>query len=156
MININITWRDYAERLQEIIDRYNSGASSTENYFDELMKLTENLRQEEERHLKEGLSENELEIYDLLKKGKMTKKEEQKVKLAAKALLHRLLEEQPKVLVQDWFKDGQTRQIVQSNVAEVLDNNLPKSYSRKPFKEKCGNVYEMIFDYSSQRRKWAA
>ena len=86
----------------------------------------------------------------------MTKKEEQKVKLAAKTLLHRLLEEQPKVLVQDWLKDEQTRQIVQSNVAEVLDNNLPKSYSRKLFKEKCGNVYEMIFDYSSQRRKWAA
>lgn len=156
MLNINITRRDFAERLQEIIDRYNSGASSTENYFDELMKFTENLREEEERHLKEGLSEDELEIYDLLKKLKMTKKEEQKVKLAAKALLHRLLEEQPKVLVQDWYKDEQTRQVVQSTLAKVLDDNLPESYSRKIFKEKCDNVYELIFDYASQGRKWAA
>jgi type I restriction enzyme R subunit len=31
------------------------------------------------------------------------------VKLAAKALLRRLLEEHPKLLVQDWYKDRQTQ-----------------------------------------------
>lgn len=86
----------------------------------------------------------------------MTKKEEQKVKLAARALLHRLLEEQPKVLVQDWFKDEQTRQTVQFEVAKVLDENLPDSYSRPLFKAKCNDVYGLIFDYANQGRKWVA
>lgn len=156
MLNINITRRDFAERLQDIIDRYNSGGTSTEDYFEELMKFAKSLRDEDERHIKENLTEDELEIYDLLKKSKMIKAEEQKAKLAAQALLHRLLEESPKVLVQDWFKDEQTRQTVQSTIAKVLDENLPESYSRKIFKEKCDNVYDLIFEYASQGRKWAA
>tara|TARA_R110002111_G_scaffold124196_7_gene188326 strand:+ start:12 stop:1277 length:1266 start_codon:yes stop_codon:yes gene_type:complete len=156
MLNANKTRRDFAERLQDIINKYNSGGTSNEDYFNELVKFAESLRAEEERNVRENLSEDELEIYDLLKKEKMTKKEEQKVKLAAKALLHRLLDEQPKVLVQDWYKDEQTRQTVQSEVAKVLDDNLPGSYSRKIFKEKCDNLYEMIFDYASQGKKWVA
>ena len=48
-----------------------------------------------------------------MKKDKMTKEETQKVRLAAKSLLHRLREESPKVLVQDWFKDGQSKLRVQ-------------------------------------------
>ncbi|MBL1141587.1 MAG: type I restriction endonuclease subunit R [Proteobacteria bacterium] len=156
MLNVNKTRRDFSERLQDIINRYNSGGTSNEDYFNELLKFAESLRTEEERSVREGLSDDELEIYDLLKKEKMTKKEEQKVKLAAKALLHRLLDEQPKVLVQDWYKDEQTRQTVQSEVARVLDESLPESYSRKIFKEKCDNLYEMIFDYASQGKKWVA
>ena len=84
---------------------YNAGSSSADNYFDELMKFTKDLKEESERHIREGLTEDELELFDLLKKDKMTKEETQKVRLAAKSLLHRLREESPKVLVQDWFKD---------------------------------------------------
>ncbi|MNC61354.1 hypothetical protein D3C75_1112920 [compost metagenome] len=86
----------------------------------------------------------------------MTQDETQKVKLAAKSLLQRLLDGQPKVLVQDWFKDGQTQRIVRTVVEQVLDNNLPDSYNRAIFKEKCNNVFELILDYASQGRKWAA
>ena len=59
--------------------------------------------------IREGLTEDELELFDLLKKDKMTKEETQKVRLAAKSLLRRLREESPKVLVQDWFKDAQSK-----------------------------------------------
>ena len=52
------------------------------------------------------ISEDQIEnaAIDILKKDKMTKAEEIKVKNAARHLLKRLNEEQPKVLVQDWFK----------------------------------------------------
>ena len=46
----------------------------------------EDLKAEEERHVKEDLTEAELEIFDLLRKDKLTKEEEKKVKLAAKQL----------------------------------------------------------------------
>ena len=156
MLQQNATRTDFAQRLQEIIDRYNSGGSSTENAYEELMKFTEDLRAEEERHIREGLTEEELEIFDLLKKDKMTQEETQKVRLAAKSLLHRLLDEHPKVLVQDWYKDTQTQKMVRSTVEKVLDRELPDSYDRILFREKCDNVFHLMLDYASHGRKWAA
>jgi type I restriction enzyme R subunit len=78
------------------------------------------------------------------------------VKLAAKSLLHRLLQERPKVLVQEWYKDGQSKRKVLSAVEKVLHTNLPESYGRVLFKEKCDNVYYLMLDYASHGRKWAA
>lgn len=156
LIKQNATRADFAQRLQGIIDAYNSGSSTVENYFDELMKFTKALKEESERHVREGLSEDELEIYDLLKKEKMTKEETQKVKLAAKSLLHRLREEAPPVLLQDWYKDSQSKRQVLSAVETVLHEHLPESYDRVLFKEKCDDVFDLILNYASQGLKWAA
>ena len=156
MLDQNSTRSDFAQRLQEIVDGYNSGASSTENYFEDLMKFTQEMKGEDERHVREGLTEDELELFDLIKKEKMTEAETQKAKLAAKSLIRRLLEEHPKVLVQDWFKDTQTQRAVRSAVEKVLDENLPDTYDRVTFKEKCDNLFELIVDYASRGRKWAA
>lgn len=114
------------------------------------------LQEESERHIREGLSEDELEIYDLLKKDKLTKAEEQRVKLAAKDLIIRLLEGHPKVLVQDWWKDGQTQRAVKAAIEEVLDKDLPESYDRVAFKEKCDNVFELVVEFAASGRKWVA
>lgn len=156
MLRQNMTRTDFAQRLQKIIDTYNSGGSSTENYFDDLMKFARDMRGEDERHVREGLSEDELELFDLLKKDRMTKEETERVKLAARSLLHRLLDEPPKVLVQNWFKDTQSRNVVRAAVEEVLDQELPASYDRVLFRKKCDNVFEMMLDYASHGRKWAA
>lgn len=155
MLQLNSTRTDFAQRLQQIIDAYNSGGTSTEQFHEELTKFTEDLHAENERHIREGLTEDELELFDLLKKDKMTQKDTQKVKLAAKSLLHRLLEEHPKVLVQDWYKDTQSKLKVLSTVEEVLNTNLPDSYDRLLFKEKCDNVFYLMIDYASHGRKWA-
>ena len=56
---------------QKIINRYNEAGSSSENYFDELMKHAKEMKAEDERHTREGLTEDELEIFGLLKKAKM-------------------------------------------------------------------------------------
>ena len=84
------------------------------------------------------------------------KEETQKVRLAAKALLHRLHDEIPRVLVQDWFKDAQSKIRVRSAVETVLDANLPKSYDRAVFTEKCNGVFDLMLNYASQGLKWAA
>ncbi len=156
MIQQNATRIDFAQRLQEIIDTYNAGGTSTENYFDDLMTFAKEMQAEDERHVREGLTEDELELFDLLIKENMTRAETKTIKLAAKSLLHRLLEEHPRVLVQDWHKDSQTQAIVKSAVEEVLHENLPESYDRVLFKKKCDNVYELIFDYAIKGQKWAA
>jgi type I restriction enzyme, R subunit len=156
MLEQNATRSDFAQRLQKIIDAYNAGGTSTENYYEDLLKFARDMQAEDERHVREGLNEDELELFDLLKKDGLTLDETQKVKLAAKSLLHRLLEEHPKVLVQDWYRDNQSSKIVRAAVEQVLDANLPESYDRAIFKSKCDNVFELIFDHASHGRKWAA
>jgi type I restriction enzyme R subunit len=86
----------------------------------------------------------------------MTAEETQKARLAAKALLHRPLEESPKVPVQDWFKDQQSKIRVRSTVESVLDSHPPKSYDRVAFTEKCKNVFDLMVNYASHGLKWAA
>ncbi len=156
MMQQNATRADFAQRLQEIIDRYNSESSSADNYFNELVRFAKDLKEESERHVREGLSEDELEIFDLLKKEKMTKDETQRVRLAAKSLLQRLLREPPPVLIQDWFKDSQSKERVKSTVQEVLNMHLPDSYDRALFTKKCDTVFELMLNYASQGLKWAA
>jgi type I restriction enzyme R subunit len=156
MLQQNATRADFAQRLQAIIDAYNAGSSSSDNFFNELVQYAKGLKEESERHVREGLSEDELELFDLLKKERMAKEETQKVKLAAKSLLHRLLEESPRVLVQDWYRDSQSKRKVQSTVEEVLHTHLPDSYDRVLFKEKCDNVFESMVNYASQGLKWVA
>ncbi len=155
MLRENSARTDFATRLQGIIDAYNAGSSSADNYFEELVKFTQDLKEESERHIREGLTEDELELFDLLKKDKMTEEETIKVRLAAKSLLRRLREESPNVLVTDWYKDVQSKSRVRSEVESVLDTHLPKSYDRIVFTEKCNNVFDLMVDYANQGVKWA-
>lgn len=157
MMDRNSTRRSFAEKLQEIIDRYNSGNSTNENYFDDLVAFVEKMKEEEMRAAKEGLTEEELELFDMLKKEKLTKDEEQKVKLAAKNLLHRLKAEKPKVLINDWHKDLQTKLQVQAAIKKVLDATLPSTYDRAIYATKCDAIYDhyYIMATSGDRRAFA-
>ena len=156
LIQQNATRTDFAQRLQQIVERYNAGGSATENYYDELINLAKDLGTEAERHVREGLTEDELELFDLLKKENLTVEETQRVKLAARQLLHRLQQEQPRVLIQDWFRDAQSQERVKSTIEEVLDQNLPDSYDRVLFKNKCDTVFQLTYNYARQKQKWAA
>ena len=156
MTRQNLTRRDFALRLQAIIDKYNSGGTSTEGYFDDLVRFAEQMKAEDERHVREGLSEDELEIFDLLRKERMTEAETRKVKLAARALLSRVLDEHPRVLVEDWFRDAQSRKVVRDALEEVLDDNLPDTYDKQLFQRKRDDVFDVILDYALAGVKFAA
>jgi type I restriction enzyme R subunit len=153
MMARNITRVSFAQKLQEIIDRYNTGNSNNENYFDDLMDFVKKMKDEEERAAREGLSETELEIFDLLKKENLTKAEEQKVKLAAKSLLHKLQEERPTVLITDWYKDTQTRMQVLSAIKSVLDKTLPESYDRTVYSNKCDIIFDHFLTMAQKTNK---
>src|SRR5699024_108455 len=121
LLEDNKTRTNFVERYKELINRYNSGNSTNEDYFEDLVDFVDNLKEEDERHVKEGLTEEELEIYDLLKKEKLTKKEEEKVKLSAKQLYQSINSEQSTTNIIDWYKDDRPRQSVKSEVEKVLD-----------------------------------
>lgn len=136
LLEENKTRTNFVERYKEIINRYNSGNSTNEDYYEDLVDFVDNLKKEDERHVREGLTEQELEIYDLLKKDKLTKKEEEKVKLSAKKLYETITNEQSKTNVIDWYKDEQPRQAVKFEVESILDETLPDSYDKEIFNVK--------------------
>ena len=124
---------------------------ATENYYEELINFGHDLTDEEERHIRMGLSAAELRLFDLIKKDKMTKGEETAVKNAAKALLKRLQEEKPAVIVQDWYRDVSSQGRVREAVESVLDELLPeKSFETAVFKATCERVYSNIYERAYQ------
>ena len=136
----------FSERYKAIIDRYNSGNSTNENYFEDLVNFIDDLKEEDERHIKEGLTEEELEIYDLLKKDNLTEKEEQQVKLSARKLLEALRREDSETNIIDWYKDVQPRQKVRNKVEKILDHYLPTSYKKDVFNLKADIIFNHILE----------
>lgn len=152
MLNRNKTRRRFSERYQNIIDRYNSGTNEADYYFEELEKLIVDLREEQNRHTIEGLTEDELEIYDLLLvKGKnLTKDELQKVKLAAKNLYRKLVDNRDSLLVVDWYKDENTIFNLKRVVSDSLDLDLPASYDKNLFQAKMNLLISVFIDKAIQ------
>lgn len=152
MLKRNGTRRKFSERYQGIIDRYNSGTNEAEYYFEELEKLLEELKEEQNRHTIEGLTEDELEIYDLLLvKGKnLAKDETQKVKLAAKNLYKKLVENRDSLLVVDWFKDINTTLNLKRVITNSLDEDLPDSYDKEIFQSKTNLLMSVFMDKAIQ------
>src|SRR5699024_8802705 len=86
LLEENKTRTNLVERYIVIISCYYTGNSTNEDYNEDLVDCVDNHKKEDERHVREGLTEQELEIYDLIKKDKHSQKEEEKVKLSAKKL----------------------------------------------------------------------
>jgi len=144
MMVLNNTRVDYLTKFQRLVDEYNSGSSNNEKFFEKLVKFSKDLSTEERRHISENLSEEELTLFDKLKKPKLTEKELKKVKIVAKDLLSTLKEK--KKLCIDWRKKEQTRAAVRVTIEKKLADGLPESYSRRDCMEKYGIIFQHIFD----------
>ena len=157
MLNRNCTRQKFSQRFRGIIDRYNAGGSENEDYYEQLLQLIEDLKKEEKRPEAEGLSEEELEIFDLLIAGKkLTKDEEQKVKLSAKNLFKKLTDEKKELLVVDWYKDEQPRSRVKTAIETSLDADLPVSYDKETFAAKIQLLLTHFIDMAVQGYGWVA
>ena len=143
MVLLNKQRVDYAERLQQLIDEYNAGALNVEKFFDQLIIISKEVGEEEQRSIKENLTEEELALFDLLKQTDLSEKDKTKVKIAAKDLITTLKANR---LVLDWRKRQQTRANVQLTIQEILDKELPPLYTSEVFNNTCSRVYEHIYE----------
>ncbi|WP_430601874.1 type I restriction enzyme, R subunit [Enterococcus sp. DIV0724b] len=146
MLNKNETRVSFAQRYEKLVQGYNAGATANENYFEELKKFVKDLKKEDARASTEHLSEEELVLYDLLLKEKLTKEEEKQVKSAATQLYHSLMKENGKFLSVDWFKDEQPKQRVKNKIETVLDKALPDSYDKEVFQNKTETIFQFILN----------
>ena len=155
MINKNITRKKFSERYKGIIDRYNAGGSENEDYYEQLLKLIEEMKAENERANTEGLTEEELEIFDLLTIGKkLSQADEQKVKLSAKNLFKKLNDNRKELLVVDWYKDEQPKAKVKTLVEVSLNEDLPSSYDKESFQSKIDLLMNHFMDMAVQGYGW--
>jgi type I restriction enzyme R subunit len=145
LIDLNPTRVDYLEKFQKLIDEYNAGSANTDVIFEQLLKFAQALSDEEKRHVREQLTEEELALFDILTKPRpaITAKQEAEVKTVAKALLHTLKSEK---LVLDWRNRQQTRAAVKLCIEELLDQ-LPRAYTPEIYESKCQAVYQHVYDH---------
>src|SRR5690606_26158282 len=117
-------------------DRYNAGSANITTFFEELKALARSLTGEEQRHIHEQLTEEELAIFDLLTKPepRLKTSEEEQVKKVVRELLTKLKTE---LLVLDWKKRQATRAAVQVTIEQIFDAGLPDVYDRSIFSRKC-------------------
>ncbi len=144
LVKLNRQRVDYVEKFQALIDEYNAGSANIEEFFARLIEFARELTEEEARHVREQLSEEELAVFDLLTKPDptLTKPQESEVKRVAAELLNKLKKEK---LVLDWRKRQQTRAAVWVCVEEQLDR-LPDIYTPELFAKKCNLVYQHVYD----------
>lgn len=156
MLRRNVTRAKFAERFRNIIDEYNADGSQNDDFYEKLLQLMEELRAEEERHIKEELSEDELELFDLLRKEHLTTDEEKRVKLAAKELYNTLTEKRSELFVVGWQNDPQPKERVKVEIVCILNKFLPESYDREIFLKKSAIVFEHIVDQAMTGYNWVA
>ena len=135
---------DFLEKFQRMIDEYNSGSKNIEAFFEELVRFAQSLTEEEKRGVQEGLSEEELALFDILTRPgpELTKKEVTQVKKVCKELLEKLRNEK---LVLDWRLRQQTRAAVRRAIEVQLDE-LPEAFDETIFGEKCDRAYAHVYD----------
>ncbi len=150
MIMQNRSRMDYMERFQRMIDEYNAGSINIQQLYEELIKLSQSLKDEEKRAMREELSEEELAIFDILTKPepKLTKKEQAEVKKVVREMIEKLKTEK---LVLDWKKTQTRKAVVKEFIESFFDEHLPlDSFGKGIFQTKCDLTFTHVYDTYGQ------
>ena len=144
----------FLDRLNMLLKDYNSGAHDKNQLLLELANLAKDLDEEEQRSVREGLTEKELAIFDLLLKENLNPDEKAKVKLVAIELLVHL---KPK-LVQNWRDFETLRSGVKRTICDFLHPKLPENlYTDNDCENKGGEIYNFVFEnYRDERELLSA
>jgi type I restriction enzyme, R subunit len=145
MMRLNPSRVDFADKFQKLIDEYNAGSKNVEQLFAELVSLIGDLNEEEKRGVSEGLSEEELALFDILTKPEpvLSTKEEAEVKKVCRELLASLKREK---LVLDWREKQQARAAVMQAIRMDL-RRLPSAFDKDIRTEKLARAYAHVYDH---------
>ncbi len=143
MVKMNNSRLDFQKSFEKLIETYNSGSANVDHPYKELIEFAKKLKKEDERAITENLTEEELSLFDKLKKPDLTEKDKNQVKQVARDLLSTLKAEK---LVLDWRKKQQAIATVKKEIEDELDRGLPESYDPRTYDEKCNTVFQHIYD----------
>ena len=144
---------NFYEKYQQIIAEYNNEQDrvTIEQTFEALMKLSNELSEEQKRYVREGFENDEqLSMYDVLMKNDLTKDDIKKLKSVAKELLEKI-----KALLATMdhpFDKQETRAAIIITIRDILWQKLPESYSE----ENITHYRDAVYNYVSQHYGSAA
>ena len=149
MVELNRTRTDFAEKFEDLIESYNAGSRTIEALYQELLDLSNSLNVEEQRHVRENMTEEELVIFDILTRpspplGTAERSEVQKV---ARELLAKLKD----LLVINWRQKSTARAQLKLAIEDTLDVGLPSAYTPELYQQKCSAVFEHVYESYPER-----
>ncbi len=144
MIRLNRTRADFGVKFEELIESYNAGSRSIEELYEELVKLSNSLSDEQERHVRENLTEEELVIFDILTRPapELNTEERTEVKKVARMILEKLRA----LLVLNWRQKSSARSRMKLAIEDTLDEGLPRSYSPDLYRQKVTAIFEHVYE----------
>ena len=136
---------NFYEKYQQIIHEYNQeqNRATIEKTFEELMKLSNELTEEEKRYVREGFENDEqLSMYDVLMKDDLSKEDIKKLKNVAKELIEKI-----KALLATMdhpFDKQETKAAIIITIRDILWQELPESYSEESITQYRDEVYNYV------------
>ena len=140
---------DFQQHYERIVAEYNREKDrvTIERTFEDLLDFVRALEEEESRALREGLDEESLAIFDLLKKPDLGGADVARIKTVAKELLRTLKAE--KLRVDQWREKEATRSAVQVAIHDFLysdETGLPAgAYSDEDVTARSEAVFTHVF-----------
>jgi type I restriction enzyme R subunit len=140
---------DFQQHYEEIVAEYNDEKDrvTIEKTFEALLKFMSEMCEEEKRAVREGLDEETLALFDLLKKPDLSSNEINRIKKVAVELLETLKAE--KLRVDHWRDKVATRDAVSTTIRDFLWSDLtglPEIYTEEDIGQKAEKVYMHVFD----------
>lgn len=147
MLMQNPARTNFQKHYVEIVEEYNNEKDrvTIEATFEALLKLVGALSEEEQRAVKEGLSEESLALFDLLIKPNLSKQEIDKIKRVAEGLYETLKKELARI--QDFAVKQSTRDEIKVRIKNFLwDENtgLPESFAPEEVEDKTDMVFNHL------------
>jgi type I restriction enzyme R subunit len=142
MVQLNPTRANFREKFEALIASYNAGSRSVEQIYKDLVHLSLQLSQEQQRHIRENLSEEELAIFDILLQSApdLSDSERAKVKQSARELVEKIKQ----LLVLNWQQKATARAQLKLLIEDALDIGLPRAYTPELYQQKCEAVFAHI------------
>ena len=139
---------DLQQRYEEIVEEYNREKDrvTIERTFEDLLDFVKDLDDEEGRALREGLDDESLAVFDLLKKPDLSAADIKAIKKVAVGLLRTLKAE--KLKVHQWRDKEATRDAVKNEIRDFLwreETGLPTTtYSDADVETKTEDVFRHV------------
>lgn len=140
---------DFQRHYEEVVDAYNREKDrlTIEQTFEALLLYTQTLEDEESRALREGLDEESLALFDILKKPELSKAEIERIKKIAGSLLEAL--KNGKLRVEQWRDKEATRDAVHLAIRDFLwdeRTGLPvEAFAEEEVLAKVDDVFRHVY-----------
>ncbi|WP_372921798.1 type I restriction endonuclease subunit R [Roseovarius sp.] len=140
---------DFQQHYEQIVAEYNreKDRATIEKTFEDLFRLEQALNEEERRAVREGLDEESLAIFDLLKKPDLNASDIKRIKKVSVDLLERLKAE--KLRNDHWRDKEATRDAVRLAIRDFLWDDatgLPvESFAEEDVETKADDLFRHIY-----------